>query len=107
MIDGLRPLLTVRDLFPGIAQNQDSRTSSPVAVPNGSSSRFQYPIREPSSPEVDDFESMNIPHSNTHQQWNVVDASFRLVNRRFLPEHQNPNGFPFKSLASEVKRAVS
>ncbi|XP_028966427.1 uncharacterized protein LOC100901530 [Galendromus occidentalis] len=87
----------------GIAQNQDKRTSSPVVIPTGSSSRFHY--QQP-PPELDDFESMNIPHSHMQQTWNVVDASFRLVNKRFQSELQNPNGFPFKSLASEVKRAM-
>lgn len=53
------------------------------------------------------MESMALPPSHLQQTWNIVDANFRLVNRRFTPELQNPNAFPFKSLASEVKRAVS
>ncbi|OQR73788.1 hypothetical protein BIW11_09518 [Tropilaelaps mercedesae] len=92
-------------LISGIAQNQE-KSSRPVAPVQsvGSSSRFHYQA-PPEAQEVD-VESMALPPSHLQQTWNVVDANFRLVNRRFTPELQNPNAFPFKSLASEVKRAM-
>lgn len=75
-----------------------------MAPSNGATQRILY--QHP--PEEVDINTMVVSHQQpSFQTWTVVDAIFRLVNRRFNAELQNPNAFPFKSLASEVKRAVS
>ncbi|XP_022651927.1 uncharacterized protein LOC111264159 isoform X2 [Varroa jacobsoni] len=89
----------------GIAQNQEksSRSVTPIQTV-GSSSRFHY--QAPAETQDVDVESMALPPSHLQQASNVVDANFRIVNRRFTPDLHNPNAFPFKSLASELKRAM-